>query len=119
MFILRHGRFAASGWKYPTDIKLADGTWLLTIPFPQLETQLSVPSAAVPGEPVTDLVTVQYSAVIPHCPLVSQHAFRGQGLRSASCFPRGCETVPLTHGPQTDHSLGTGSGALPGLKHIV
>lgn len=86
---------------------------------PQLEMQPFCPGAAVPGAPVEELLGVQYSAVTPHWPQMSQHSFKGQVFRRLNppAGFSGCG-VPGTCGPHIALEIGAGKGGLPVLRQM-
>lgn len=86
---------------------------------PQFEIQPLVPGCAVPGAPVSAGSAIQKSVVIPHWPQMSQHAFKGQGLRLARSDILAGAVVLGTCGPQTALAMGAGMGGVPVLKQIT
>lgn len=78
-----------------------------------------LPGCAVPGAPVSAGSAIQKSVVIPHCPQISQHAFKGQGLRFARSDILAGAVVLGTCGPQTALAMGAGIGGVPVLKQIT
>lgn len=76
-----------------------EGALLEMIAVPRLEIQPFCPLAAVPGAPVGDSERVQNSVVVPHCPQISQNAFKGHWLSFVRSVPAGVSGVPGTWGP--------------------
>ena len=88
------------------------------MPLPQLEMQPFCPGAEVPGAPLLALEGVQKSDVTPHCPHLSQQAFRGHGLSVDQLVPAGGTGVLGTCGPQTVPATGAGKGGVPELRQM-
>lgn len=116
--ILRQGRWLLNPSKYPIDANSAGGVESFSSATPQLDMHPLEPGAAVPGAPVVELVTVQNSGNVPHCPQISQHALRGHGFNDAQFVPFAGSTVFGTWGPQAVPATGTGNGGVPELRHI-
>ncbi len=86
---------------------------------PQFEMQPLVPGAGVSVFPVSDVVLMQKSLVVPHWPHMLQQALRGHGFRRASFdMSDGCR-VPGTCGPHIALLKGAGIGGEPKLIQKV